>query len=50
MYEEGSFDQEDIRARSAAIAELAGQIRGLEEEEQEVHLNAQEPLQSSGKE
>lgn len=50
MSEEGSFDQEDIRARCAAIAELASRIRGLEEEEQQVHLKAQELLHSSGKE
>ena len=50
MSEEGSFDQEDIRARCAAIAELASRIKGLEEEEQRVHLKAQESLHSSGKE
>jgi hypothetical protein len=50
MSDAGTFDQEDIRARCAAIAELASQIRGLEEEEQQVHLKAQESLHSSGKE
>jgi tetrahydromethanopterin S-methyltransferase subunit A len=50
MSEAGSFDQEDIKARCAAIAELTSRIRALEEEEQQIHLKAQESLQSSGKE
>jgi flagellar biosynthesis/type III secretory pathway chaperone len=50
MSEAGSFDQEDIKARAAAIAELTSRIRALEEEEQQVHLKAQESLQSAGKE
>lgn len=50
MSEEGSFDEEDIKARCAAIAELTSRIRALEEEEQQVHLKAQESLHSSGKE
>jgi hypothetical protein len=50
MSEAGSFDQDDIKARCAAIAELASRIKGLEEEEQQIHLKAQESLQSPGKE
>ena len=50
MSEAGSFDEEDIKARCAAIAELTSRIRALEEEEQQIHLKAQESLQSSGKE
>jgi len=50
MSEAGTFDQEDISARCAAIAELTSRIRALEEEEQQVHQKAQESLQSSGKE
>jgi len=48
MSEAGSFDQEDIRARCAPIAELTSRIKALEEEEQGVHQKAQESL--SGKE
>ena len=48
MSEAGTFDQEDIRARAAAIAELTGRIQALEEEEQQIHQKAQESL--SGKE
>jgi hypothetical protein len=32
------------------IAVLASRIKALEEEEQQIHLKAQESLQSSGKE
>ena len=48
MSEAGTFDQEDIKARAAAIAELTGRIQALEEEEQQIHQKAQESL--SGKE
>jgi hypothetical protein len=48
MSEAGTFDQEDIKTRCAAIAELTSRIKALEEEEQQVHLKAQESL--SGKE
>jgi flagellar biosynthesis/type III secretory pathway chaperone len=50
MSEAGSFDQEDIRTRCAAIAELTSRIQALEEEEAQVHQKAQESLQGSGKE
>jgi len=48
MSKAGSFDQEDIKTRCAAIAELTGRIRALEEEEGQIHQKAQESL--SGKE
>ena len=48
MSEAGSFDQEDIRARCAPIAELTSRIKALEEEEAQIHQKAQESL--SGKE
>lgn len=44
MSEAGSFDEADIKARCAAIAELTGRITALEEEEQQIHLKAQESL------
>jgi len=47
MSDKGSFDEEDIRARCAAIAELASRMGGLEEEVQQVHVKAQESLHSS---
>jgi hypothetical protein len=50
MSEAGSFDQDDIKAKCAAIVELTSQIKALEEEQQQVHMKAQESLQSSGKE
>jgi flagellar biosynthesis/type III secretory pathway chaperone len=50
MSEAGSFDQEDIKTRCAAIAELTSRIKALEEEEAQVHQKAQESLQGSGKE
>ena len=48
MSEAGSFDQEDIKTRSAAIAELTSRIKALEEEEQQVHSKAEESLKSPG--
>ena len=48
MSEAGTFDQEDIKTRAAAIAELTGRIQALEQEEQQIHQKAQESL--SGKE
>jgi flagellar biosynthesis/type III secretory pathway chaperone len=44
MSEAGSFDEEDIKTRCAAIAELTSQIQALEEEEQQIHAKAQESL------
>jgi hypothetical protein len=48
MNEAGTFDQDDIKTRCTAIAELTSQIKALEEEEQQIHQKAQESL--SGKE
>jgi flagellar biosynthesis/type III secretory pathway chaperone len=48
MSEAGTFDQEDIKARCTAIAELTSRIQALEAEESQVHQKAQESL--SGKE
>jgi predicted nuclease with TOPRIM domain len=46
MSNEDSFDQEDIKTRCAAITDLASQIKGLEEEVEQVHSKAQESLQN----